>query len=709
MMIRKLATCCPMFISKSRPRLSFGLLAWLAMALWSPVFGDNLQELEAYAHFGNDPEAQYRLALLLEKGEGTEKNLLEALDLLDSSAKNGHKDAKIKLNSILTKLEKTALENDLNAKFIWGVSLFRGLWIDENEKEGLEWIRKAAINGNSEAQCFLGEVFLGIEKQPPKDPNIIDPPKGIEWLKKSAASENIGAIFRLFNLYIHGKHVEQNHLEALTLVKTGVKLNDSGAINTLGTMYYYGTGVQRDLNKALHYWRKSAELGNQEARVFLGAGYNPKNWEGMSPGSPGWGTDYFIGYEIYARPDIGVRNPQEALKWLKEASKTFHQTGFEDECENAIGNAYFHGEGVDIDYKEAIKWWEKASVKRPGREVGNTDALYHLGMAYKNGHGVKPDMAKAIQYFEKSAKWHPYNSARELLEIYNQQTKSPQTLLAKARAVEINDEIIWEFLEKKSPKFTKIKEEGYTLDEVFKHLTDSNKSIDDVCRSGAKQALLIANSNYSQFGGLANTGSDAQKLSKTLQALGFEVSILQNASREAMLDALKQFEEKVRGTDALAFFHYGGHGVQVDGKNYLIPADAEIPDERRVATRAVDLEEVIASIEMAKPKASVLVVDACRHNPLPASATRSATRGLAVVGRKPKNSVIIFAAEAGNEALDGLFTPILAKNLQEHSDKSLNQIMQKVRTEVFDKSNGAQTPGEYNQLFEELYFRQPTN
>jgi hypothetical protein len=73
------------------------------------------------------------------------------------------------------------------------------------------------------------------------------------------------------------------------------------------------------------------------------------------------------------------------------------------------------------------------------------------------------------------------------------------------------------------------------------------------------------------------------------------------------------------------------------------------------------------------------------------------------VGRKPKNSVIIFAAEAGNEALDGLFTPIFAKNLQQHGDKSLNQIMQKVRAEVFERSNGAQTPGEYNQLFDDVY------
>ena len=122
-----------------------------------------------------------------------------------------------------------------------------------------------------------------------------------------------------------------------------------------------------------------------------------------------------------------------------------------------------------------------------------------------------------------------------------------------------------------------------------------------------------------------------------------------------MLDALKEFETRLQGTGAIAFFHYGGHGVQVDGRNYLIPADADIPDERRVATRAVDLDEIMDALDQANSRANVVVLDACRDNPLPALAGRAGARGLTVVGAKPKNSIIIFAAEAGNKAVDGLF------------------------------------------------------
>jgi formylglycine-generating enzyme required for sulfatase activity len=217
-----------------------------------------------------------------------------------------------------------------------------------------------------------------------------------------------------------------------------------------------------------------------------------------------------------------------------------------------------------------------------------------------------------------------------------------------------------------------------------------------------KEALLIANGKYSHFAGLANPGPDSAKLGAALEQLGFRVRVVRDGNREQMLDAISEFERGLRNTGAIAFFHYGGHGVQVDGKNYLLPADADIPDERRVATRAVALDEVMTAMDAAAARASIIVIDACRDNPLPAGSGRNLARGLSVVGMKPKNSMVIYAAEAGSKALDGLFTPILASSLQQKG-RSINQIMMSVRSEVYAKSSGQQTPGEYNQLFEELF------
>jgi TPR repeat protein len=217
-----------------------------------------------------------------------------------------------------------------------------------------------------------------------------------------------------------------------------------------------------------------------------------------------------------------------------------------------------------------------------------------------------------------------------------------------------------------------------------------------------KEALLIANGKYSHFAGLAHPASDASKLGAALEQLGFRVRVVRDGNREEMLDAISEFERGLRNTGAIAFFHYGGHGVQVDGKNYLLPADADIPDERRVATRAVALDEVMTAMDAAAARSSIIVIDACRDNPLPAGSGRNLARGLSVVGIKPKNSIVIYAAEAGSKALDGLFTPILASALQEKG-KTIDQVMKKVRSEVYAKSSGQQTPGEYNQLFEELF------
>jgi hypothetical protein len=217
------------------------------------------------------------------------------------------------------------------------------------------------------------------------------------------------------------------------------------------------------------------------------------------------------------------------------------------------------------------------------------------------------------------------------------------------------------------------------------------------------EALLIANSDYSNFPKLGSPRTDALTLDVSLTKLGFATRLVENASREQMLDEIKAFEDRLKNTQGIAFFHFGGHGIQVDGTNYLIPADADIPDERRVSTRAVQLNEVMEALEASGSDVNIVVLDACRDNPLPASATRSATRGLAVVGSKPKNSIVIYAAEAGSKANDGLFTPVLARELTTPG-RSLAEIMTRVRKEVNEKSGGTQTPGEYNQLFEQVYF-----
>ncbi len=217
-----------------------------------------------------------------------------------------------------------------------------------------------------------------------------------------------------------------------------------------------------------------------------------------------------------------------------------------------------------------------------------------------------------------------------------------------------------------------------------------------------KTALLIANGDYRNFSSLANPVPEDRQLKSALQRLGFQVTLITDAGREEMLDGLMDFERSVKQRGGIAFFHYGGHAVQVGGSNYLIPATADIPDERRVSTRAVDAEEVMATLEASGSDTNIVILDSCRNNPLPAGSGRSASRGLAVVGKKPPNSIIVYSAESGTVARDGVFTPALVQALSMEG-KSFQEILMQTRQRVYEQTNGAQVPGEYNQLFQPVY------
>ncbi|MFP4385148.1 MAG: SUMF1/EgtB/PvdO family nonheme iron enzyme [Spirochaetia bacterium] len=216
-----------------------------------------------------------------------------------------------------------------------------------------------------------------------------------------------------------------------------------------------------------------------------------------------------------------------------------------------------------------------------------------------------------------------------------------------------------------------------------------------------KTALIIANGNYNHFSRLTNPVPEAWDLSAALKRLGFEVSLVTDAGKEEMLEALYAFEQRVQGRGGTALFHYGGHAVQVNGKNYLIPADADIPDELRVRTRAMDAEEVMLTLDASGSDTNIVILDACRNNPLPGGG-RSGTRGLGVIGHKPKNSFIVYSAEAGTVARDGVFTPALLEHL-ETPGLSFTEVIKRTRRTVFERTGGDQIPGTYEQLFDTTY------
>lgn len=216
-----------------------------------------------------------------------------------------------------------------------------------------------------------------------------------------------------------------------------------------------------------------------------------------------------------------------------------------------------------------------------------------------------------------------------------------------------------------------------------------------------KNALLIANGAYGRdIGALTQPVPEGRTLKSALESIGFNVTIVENANFEQMGSALQAFKEKNENEGGIALFHYGGHALQVNGVNYLIPANEKIENQNKVRYRCINVDEVMDSM---LGDANIVVLDSCRNNPFQSTSRGSASsRGLAAVTKRPANSIIVYSADSGQTAKDGVFTPILTKHITE-KDTSIENVLKKVRRDVLRKTNDEQHTGEYSQLVGQIY------
>jgi formylglycine-generating enzyme required for sulfatase activity len=206
-------------------------------------------------------------------------------------------------------------------------------------------------------------------------------------------------------------------------------------------------------------------------------------------------------------------------------------------------------------------------------------------------------------------------------------------------------------------------------------------------------ALLIGNAAYPNRP-LANPVHDAEALSRRLRELGFDVALVTDAGRKAMGQAIDQFLNKL-GTGDVGFFYYSGHGMQVDGENYLIPTDFQGQNETDARYDTHPLGRIQERMERSGAQLNILVLDACRDNPFRA-AVRGGAVGLATpnVGR---GTFIALATSPGHTASDnpggryGLFTEYLLEALSARG-LGLNEVFDLVRERVDEASGGKQVP-----------------
>lgn len=217
-----------------------------------------------------------------------------------------------------------------------------------------------------------------------------------------------------------------------------------------------------------------------------------------------------------------------------------------------------------------------------------------------------------------------------------------------------------------------------------------------------KVALIIGNSNYSHFSKLKNAHHDADDMSKVLKNLGFEILYLKNGSLKDMKKTVRRFSNRIKD-GGVGLFFYAGHGIEVDGKNYLIPIDADIPEKNEVEYESLAVDMIIDKMEEAKNRLNIVVLDACRNDPF----SRSGSGGLAQINNA-KGMYIAFATAPGSVASDGsgrngLFTKHLIYNMQQ-KDLELEKVFKKTRIGVLKESNERQMPWTSSSVSGDFYF-----
>jgi formylglycine-generating enzyme required for sulfatase activity len=226
-------------------------------------------------------------------------------------------------------------------------------------------------------------------------------------------------------------------------------------------------------------------------------------------------------------------------------------------------------------------------------------------------------------------------------------------------------------------------------------------------------ALVIGNGNYgASFSKLPNPPNDARLISKALTNAGFKVMTVIDADQKKMKRAFTDFGQLLAdaGPDAVGLFYYAGHGVQVNGANYLIPTGANITSEADVDMEAVNADWVLQQMEFAGNRMNIIVLDACRNNPLPAG-KRSAEMGLARMDA-PRGSFLAYSTAPGATAVDGKganspYSQALAKAI-ENTHVPLEQLFRQVRVDVMNATGQEQVPWDSSSLTGEFYFKRPT-
>ena len=233
-------------------------------------------------------------------------------------------------------------------------------------------------------------------------------------------------------------------------------------------------------------------------------------------------------------------------------------------------------------------------------------------------------------------------------------------------------------------------------------------TVSAVFTSDKKFALVIGNSEY-ESSPLRNPVNDAQLIGQSLSEIGFQTAVKENLSLSAMSAAIQNFTRQLP-KGSVGLFYFAGHGIQIDGRNFLIPTDFN-PAQTDVAKQAIDVESVINAVA-GKSALNILILDACRNAPKGFSVSSANKKGLAEIKNAPIGTYIAFSTAPGKTAKDGTgdnspYSQSLADNLRLRPSR-LEDVFIRTRIQTDNLTGGEQTPWESSSLRTVFHFTEDT-
>lgn len=235
--------------------------------------------------------------------------------------------------------------------------------------------------------------------------------------------------------------------------------------------------------------------------------------------------------------------------------------------------------------------------------------------------------------------------------------------------------------------------------------------------SAARLALVIGVDSYENVTRLKNARADAESMAVALTRAGYEVQLRTDRKLKDLQADLRDFRARIRGGDEVILF-FSGHGVQLGGTNYLLPADVGSESEDQVRDEAVALSRALEDLRAQKPRFTLAIIDACRDNPFAGNGRAIGGRGLTGVAGAT-GQMVIYAAGEGQQALDrlgrndtarnGVFTRVFLEEMQ-RPGVPINEVVRNVRERVYELAAGVsreQVPAIYDQTLGRFYFYPP--